>query len=52
MKLPEKPHRSGVSTLGITGVVLMTGVIWNELSAWWLILAVLLILSAVGSESK
>lgn len=45
-------NSSGVGTLGITGAVIVAGVIWGQISAWWLTLAVLLILSGVGSESS
>ena len=44
--------RSGLNTIGLTGVVLMTAVIWGQISPWWLLLAVPLILSGVGLEGK
>jgi hypothetical protein len=50
MKIPS--NKTGITTLGATGITLMAGVIWADLSAWWLILAVLLILNAVGQEHK
>jgi uncharacterized membrane protein YccF (DUF307 family) len=50
MKIPS--NKTGITTLGATGITLLAGVIWTDLSAWWLALAVLLILSAVGQENK
>ena len=49
MKLPNE--RSGISTMGLTGVVVMSGVIFANLSPWWLVLSTFLIISAVGLES-
>lgn len=58
MKLPDlnrvdvTARLRGLSTAGITGNVLLVAVIWGQLSPWWLILAVLLILSGVGFENQ
>jgi len=41
----------GISTLGLTGVVILSGVIFAGLNPWWLILSALIILSAIGYES-
>lgn len=49
MKLPNE--RSGISTMGLTGVVVMSGVIFANLSPWWLVLSTFLIVSAIGLES-
>lgn len=50
MRLPEsKP--TGISTMGATGLLITAGVIFADLSAWWLILSVLLIISGVGIEA-
>ena len=49
MKLPKE--RTGLSTMGLTGVAIMSGVIFAELSQWWLVLSTFLIISAVGLES-
>ena len=43
-------EKIGLTTLGLTGNVLLVAIIWGQISAWWLILAVLLLLSAVGFE--
>lgn len=45
-------NRSGLNTIGLTGVVLMSAVVWGQLSPWWLLLAISLILSGSGLESK
>lgn len=50
MKIPDT--KTGITTLGATGILITAGVIWAELPAWWLVLAVLLIVSAAGQESK
>jgi hypothetical protein len=42
---------SGVTTLGLTGIVLMSGVIFAGLNPWWLTLSILCIISAIGYES-
>lgn len=58
MKLPDlnrvdvTARLHGLSTAGITGNILLVAVIWGQISAWWLILAVLLILSGTGIESR
>jgi|TARA_B110000977_G_scaffold195957_1_gene275397 hypothetical protein len=51
MKFPEHNPRTGLTTTGLTGVMIMSGVIFSDLSAYWLILATLLIVSAIGLES-
>lgn len=58
MKLPDlnrvdvTARLHGLSTAGVTGNVLLVAVIWGQLSPWWLILSVLLILSGVGFENR
>ena len=46
----DKP-RTGITTLGATGVTILAGVIFADLSPWWLIAGILLILSAIGHEA-
>tara|TARA_Y100000385_G_C12806435_1_gene514167 strand:- start:306 stop:461 length:156 start_codon:yes stop_codon:yes gene_type:complete len=41
----------GTSTLGLTGIVVMSGVIFAGLNPWWLVLSTVMILSAIGYES-
>jgi hypothetical protein len=51
MKLPDK--RSGIGTLGATGITLMILHITGYLSGWaWPILYILIILAAIGSEKR
>lgn len=58
MKLPElhkvdvTAKMVGLSTAGITGNILLVAVIWGQISVWWLILAIFLILSGAGIESR
>jgi hypothetical protein len=54
MKLPElhNVRVNSLSTAGLTGNVLLVAVLWGQISPWWLILAVLLILSGVGTETQ
>jgi len=49
MKLPN--DRTGLTTTGLTGILIMSGVIFSDLSPWWLVLSTFLIISAVGLES-
>ena len=37
--------------MGATGLLITAGVIFADLSAWWLILSILLIISGVGIEA-
>ncbi len=48
MKLTDN---SSLGTMGLTGIVVTAGVIWGQLSPWWLTLGVLLIVAGIGSES-
>ena len=53
MKLPEVNKRAGLSTTGLTGVVLMILHITGYLTGWaWPLLYVLLIIMGVGQENK
>jgi len=38
MKLPEVKDATGVTTIGLTGITILAGVIFADLSSWWLIL--------------
>jgi hypothetical protein len=49
MKL-SSGEKTGITTIGATGLIILSGVIFTDLSAWWLILSVCCILSAVGHE--
>lgn len=51
MRMPTAP--SGLSTLGITGVTLMTLHILGHLNGWgWSVLYVILILMGIGQENR
>jgi hypothetical protein len=53
MKLPEISKPTGISTTGLTGIVLMTLHIMGYLTGWaWPLLYVFLILIGVGQENK
>lgn len=47
MSLNEKV---GLTTPGLAGNVLLVAAIWGQISMWWLILAIFLLLSATGFE--
>ena len=46
----DKP-RTGITTLGATGVVILSGVIFTDLSPWWLMAGFFFIFSAIGHEA-
>lgn len=52
MKFPTTPSTSGIGTTGAAGCVILAGVIWSQISPWWMILSVLLIISGIGQENK
>ena len=53
MKLPEISKPTGISTTGLTGIVLMTLHFMGYLTGWaWPLLYVFLILIGVGLENK
>lgn len=43
--------RTGITTTGAYGAIILAGVVFDFLSPWWLSLSILLWLSAVGIES-
>jgi hypothetical protein len=50
MKL-SSGEKTGITTTGAVGITILAGVIFSDLSAWWLVLSVLCITSAIGHES-
>ena len=48
MRFPE--NRVGLTTIGLTGNLIIAGVIFQTINAWWLILGVVLVMSATGIE--
>ena len=51
MKLQVDSNRTGLSTIGLAGCVVLAGVIFADLSPWWLIASGFFILMGVGIES-
>jgi hypothetical protein len=51
MRLPENKNRTGISTVGATGLLIVGGVIFADMNTWWLVLGIMLIVSAIGLES-
>jgi len=51
MKLPEVKHATGVTTIGLTGITVLAGVIFAGLNPWWLIISIFCIISAIGLEA-
>ncbi len=51
MKFKDTADRTGLSTFGLAGSTILAGVIFAELSPWWLFASVLLILLGAGVES-
>lgn len=43
-------ENSSIGTMGLTGIVILAGVIWGGLNPWWLVLSSFLILAGIGSE--
>ena len=51
MKFPSTENRTGLSTIGLAGCVVLAGVIFTDLSAWWIVASIILLLMGVGLES-
>jgi hypothetical protein len=49
MKFPES--KTGIGTTGAVGCILLVAIIGEFISGWWLLLAIPLLMSAVGQES-
>ena len=49
MKLPSE--KTGLTTAGLAGCVVLAGVVFGAISPWWLIASAFLILTGVGIES-
>jgi len=49
MKLPNE--RTGLSTVGLAGCIVLAGVIFGSLNPWWLVGSAFLILAGIGIES-
>jgi|AACY02.6.fsa_nt_gi hypothetical protein len=44
-------EKTGITTIGATGLLILAGVIFADLNPWWLIASVLCIVSAIGHEN-
>lgn len=51
MRIPNL-QSSGIGTTGATGLVILSGVIFANISLWWLALAIPLILGGIGQENR
>ena len=51
MKFTETNNRTGLSTLGLAGCIVLGGVVFNALNPWWIIASIVLLLMGVGLES-
>ncbi len=51
MKFPSTENRTGLSSIGLAGCVVLAGVVFNTIPAWWLIASIFLILMGTGLES-
>ena len=51
MKFPETNNRTGLSTIGLAGCVILAGVVFQVISPWYLIASAFLLLMGVGLES-
>jgi hypothetical protein len=49
MRLPNE--RTGLTTIGLSGCIVLAGVIFGSLSPWWLFGSAFLILAGIGIES-
>ena len=51
MKLPENNNRTGITTVGLSGCIILAGVVFGSLNPWWLTASALLIVMGTGLES-
>ena len=51
MKLPEQNNRTGLSSIGLAGCILLAGVVFNTLHPAWIAASAVLILMGTGLES-
>ena len=42
MKFPDTNNRTGLSTLGLAGCIVLGGVVFNALNPWWIIASIVL----------
>lgn len=51
MNMETNRNRTGITTAGATGCILLISVIGDFISPYWLFLSIPLIMSAIGTES-
>ena len=51
MKFPNTENRTGLSTIGLAGCIVLAGVVFNAINSWWIIAGIVLILMGTGLES-
>lgn len=51
MKFPDTNNRTGLSTLGLAGCVVLAGVVFQTISPWWILASIMLLLMGTGLES-
>lgn len=49
MYIPKQ--KTGLTTCGATGLIILAGVIFAEISPWWLIVGGFFILAGIGLEA-
>lgn len=45
-------NRTGINTIGLAGCIVLSGVVFNAISPWYLIVSALFILSGIGLENS
>ena len=43
-------EKTGITTTGATGLLILSGIIFSDMSLWWLLVSIPLLCSAVGHE--
>ena len=45
-------NRTGINTIGLAGCIILSGVVFNAISPWYLIVSAFLILLGIGLENN
>jgi hypothetical protein len=51
MKFPDSSNRTGINAVGLAGCIVLAGVVFADLSAWYILASIFLIIVGVGLES-
>ena len=51
MKFPSTENRTGLSSIGLAGCIVLAGVVFNAINPWWIIAGIFLVLMGTGLES-